>query len=393
MKLALVGADPELVRIAHWIHSESDHRVIAIHNAGRFEEELFSLFPKVRPGEDWHALLANDAVDAALISRRPDDDNQLLQRADQLKKMIDAKVPLLVMHPACLSIDAIECEMIRRDTQCIIVPFLPFCDHPAFQTLKKIVGSEESDIGPIEQVVVERFAQDRERAPVLNAFSCDAVLFAELIGPIRQVGAMSTDQGNLGFANLSVNLTGKSLKSGRWSISPVDDFSGSRLTVIGLHGKAELEMPIDSLAYRLTLAGTLQETPNWGFSQACESTLNQLEDQVRERFYSTKGWDLVRHGLEVGDNAEQSCRRRRTIEILGEEPTEEDTFKAIMTAGGCFMLFWVLLLLPFDGLIPDHPIIRGIWYSFFLLPLGVFLGLQLLKLLFREQKENVKSPT
>ena len=391
MKLAVVGADPELVRIARWIQSDSEHTVIAIHNSGEFKDELFSLFPHVRPGEDWHALLANDDVDAAIISRRPHDDSQLLERADQLKKMIDGQVPMMLMHPVCLSIDAIECEMIRRDTKCILVPFTPYCDAPSFVRLKEVVHDESSKIGPIEQIVIERFAKNRQRSSVLESFAGDALLMAELIGPIRQVGAMASDQGDLGFANLSVNVTGASMQSGRWSIGPVDDFLGARLTAIGPTGKVELEMPNDSFDHRLTIAGNLENTSPWSFEDACKSSLQQLEDQVTKRTYSTKRWDLIRHGLEISDNVEQSCRRRRTIEILSEEPTEEDTFKAIMTAGGCFMLFWVLFLLPFDGVIPDDSVFRTIWYGLFLLPLGLFLGLQMLKLLFNEKTDRPES--
>ena len=90
------------------------------------------------------------------------------------------------------------------------------------------------------------------------------------------------------------------------------------------------------------------------------------------------------HALEAVDAVLQSCRRRRTIELLVDQPTEEDTFKAMMAAGGCGMLLWTLTLVILGPLLflTGSTFLKAIWYTLLLGPMIVFLMLQLLRFAF-----------
>jgi hypothetical protein len=105
-------------------------------------------------------------------------------------------------------------------------------------------------------------------------------------------------------------------------------------------------------------------------------------------------WEDACRALELVDLTEESVRRGKTLTVNNERLTEEDTFKGMMAAGGCLLLMATLMLLflvaVVDGLrlpVRDWAVWR-IWPVALLVLLGLFLILQLFKLVFpaRESK-------
>src|SRR5262249_47889476 len=112
------------------------------------------------------------------------------RRAEQLRKLAQAAVPMIVVCPACEAIIGFEIEMIRRDTRGILVPYSPGADHPAISGLADLTFSgESSPLGKIEQIVLERESSDRSRDAVLVQLSRDAAVLRQLIGKIQSVSA------------------------------------------------------------------------------------------------------------------------------------------------------------------------------------------------------------
>jgi hypothetical protein len=115
-------------------------------------------------------------------------------------------------------------------------------------------------------------------------------------------------------------------------------------------------------------------------------------DEIRQ------AWSGTTHSLEVLDATLYSIKRKRTIEMREDVISEQATFKALMAAGGCFMLLWaffILLLAAFGsiferllGFNPAGPF----WLPLLLLPLVIFLAAQLLQLLFRKETKPQSEP-
>ena len=380
MKIATLGCDQQILKIVQWMKQTGERQLALSVSPGVFQSELQTLFPNANFVIEWQSLIDTPEVDVIFCASRDESESNV--RTEALKKIVEGSTPLIFMHPVCESIDAIECEMIRSDTNTILLPFLPERDHPGFQRFREILQSLPD---PVEQIVFERFANDRQNSVVMNAFATDAILLRELMGDLQQVGAMGGTKEQPDYSNLAVNMTSKSKQVARWSISPVDEFQGARITAVDNSGRHVLTIPDDSTEF--SLQSPIEDT---NFSYSSDEAIAELFRRLKQDMESEPNatdWKTTCHALEVADCAVQSCRRNRTIELLGEQPTEEDTFKAMMTAGGCGMMFWVLLLLPFDALIPrDNTALRFGWYVLFLMPLVIFLGLQFLKLLFKKKK-------
>src|SRR5262245_52902893 len=106
MKLALLGADDESLELIRWGVREGGHELISAFDLAGREGEVRELAPNVRLNEDWESLVLGSAVNAVIVARAgagltsatgiPDDE----RRADQLRKLAQAAVPLLIFCPA-----------------------------------------------------------------------------------------------------------------------------------------------------------------------------------------------------------------------------------------------------------------------------------------------------
>jgi predicted dehydrogenase len=387
MKFATLGCDDMIPCVARWIKQQSAHDIVAVFDAGECGAELLALFPHAATGEGWESLLAGRDVDAVIVSARPHAPELQQARAEQLRRLVQEAVPMLLIHPVCEAIEAIELEMIRRDTNGVLVPLHPELHHPAFVELASIATDPAAELGPVEQVAMERSLVDRS-APfaIIDQFARDAVLLISLMGDIRQVSAMGGLGDELDFSNLSVNLRGAGSITGRWSVGPVHDEPKLCVSAVGTRGRATLDMPDDG-TFRLTVLGSAIESPEFSSDDALAAAIDQLQDQF-ERGKGDENWSTACRALEAADAVLQSSRRGRAIDLLGEQPTEEDTFKAIMAAGGCGMLIWVLLVVVIDSLLlpARHRAVR--LTILVLCPLVCFLTLQFLKLLFRKDRHE-----
>ena len=103
-------------------------------------------------------------------------------------------------------------------------------------------------LGTIDQLVFERFLADRSRESVLSQFARDADLMQLFGGDAMTLhalgsGALGRDLGPYG--NLAVQLACQRGVVCRWSVTPVEEHPGGRLTLVGSSGKAMLSMPMN----------------------------------------------------------------------------------------------------------------------------------------------------
>jgi hypothetical protein len=403
MKLALLGADADALSLVHWA-IVNGHELVAAYDSASSEADLQAITPRVRLKESWEELLLASAADAVVVGRggkeaaAPSGIEFAERRADQLRKLVQAQVPLIVVCPACEAIVGFEIEMIRRDVKGVIVPYVPGASNPALERLEEMLVGDDSPIGSVEQILLEREQIDRSRHSVLVQLARDATVLRQFIGTIQIVSASgppaAIGRDPLGpkpkqlppLANLSVHLGGEEGVYARWSIAPAPGANSGRLTIIGQRGKAVLDMP-GSGDWSLQLPGEPPATEAANAADDAEEVFWRLTHAMAtDEFYDDEAWLAACRDQEAAEAVDRSLARGRTIELFNEQHTEEASFKGIMAMGGCLLLVMALgvlfLAVVVEGLrlpMRGWPLWR-LWPFYLLVPIAVFLLLQLLQL-------------
>jgi hypothetical protein len=405
MQLALLGYDEDALRLVTWAVESRQHELVSAYCAASAADELRKLQPTIKLSDDWEELLLGSTADAVIVARGicgtsfvPGSDLREL-RADQLRKLAQAAVPMIVVCPACEAIVGFEIDMIRRDTDGLIIPYVPLGLHPLIDLISQwLLPEAESPIGNVEQIVFEREQADRRRDAVLLRLARDVSLIRELIGTIQSVGASSSltavGRDPLGpkpkeppsLANLSVHFGGQGSRSARWSISPAADSEMGRLIVIGQQGKAVLTMPASG-DWQLSIPGHESLSEPAYLDDDAAHVFSWLTHALENReFYDPDSWLAACRDQEAVEAVDRSLMRGRTIELFNEEHTEEASFKGVMAMGGCLILVGALAVVLFAAVVEglhlpmrNWPVWR-LWPFYVLAPIAVFLLLQLLSL-------------
>lgn len=382
LKLALLGADLPSLALARAVIDGNGHQILWAGELGSAGPLFRGLAPTARQSDDWESLLAAPDIDAVLVARAENDD----VRADQLRKLVQEGVPLLVSHPVHSSmLIYYELDMIRREVGGVLLPNLSARWHPAVGRVRELLADNGPDgLGRLEQIVVERTLAERTRQYVAAQFAVDMDLVRSLCGDLNKIGAMASGAGDERYANLGVQLSGPANVLVRWSVGPVEQAAGARMTLVTAGGKATLTMPQDDGSWKLTVARGQQQPrvedfPPW---DAAGHTLSQLEqaiagDDVRPN------WIDASRSVELADTIERCLNKGRTVELYFEDYTEHATFKGTMTSLGCGLIvasMFVLVVAAFTAKL-GLPIGRY-WAWFLLAVMCLFLLLQSLKLVF-----------
>lgn len=423
--LALLGSSHDALELAHAAARDPRFRVASWYlDAPRDERQLLAAAPQATPLDDWQSLLAGDAVQAVVVS--PVDGLPEGQDADirqeQLRRLAQEGMPLLLIQPACEAILAFELDMIRSDTQRPLLAYTAGEGHPAVAELAAILAAgEQSVVGAAEQLLLERRLVDRSRARVLAALVRDAAVLRQAAGAAVNVSATAVDRDSLG--SLNVTLTTATGLLARWAVSPAQGGDEGRLVLVGSRGRAVLSMPADGQPWGLKVSGSPPAERSFPYN-AAQAGLDRLaaaleaEEQPAEE--PSTNWPEACRDLEVAATVDESLRRGRTIPIHGETASEEQTFKGMMAVGGCavilLLLAGTLVWAVVEGIRLAHhtsetpsengtlqerrqptpanttPLLVRLWPVY---PLALFLLLQLLWLVFLDRprrKAAAKSP-
>src|SRR5436190_568094 len=131
MKLALLGCDNEALALLEEATRPPGHALVAAYDTAEFRARVAELWPKARLDEDWESLLLGDLADVVIVARGRLDPSRSTgfaadeRRNDQLRKLVQAAVPLIVIQPGCEAIVGYELDMIRHDVDGTIVPIIP----------------------------------------------------------------------------------------------------------------------------------------------------------------------------------------------------------------------------------------------------------------------------
>ena len=244
MRIATLGNDDQILEMADWIAHSDRHQLVACFDLTPNSAALLRFAPQAETPPGWEILMAGSLADVVLVAGRGRGEADRQRRLEQLRRLVQAAVPLVLVHPACELIEALELEMIRRDSRCVMLPYHRAADHPAVIRLTELALADTSDeLGMVEQIVWEREAAPRDAADVLDHLARDALLLRRMLQEVTQVSALGIPSSQTPYANLGVMLTGSRQQLVRWSIGPVQLRPQARVTLVGQQGSVALEIP------------------------------------------------------------------------------------------------------------------------------------------------------
>lgn len=390
MKLALLGLDDQLLAFARDVTNTDRHRLLVASVPPAAQEQLRALEPSIAFEPNWESLIAAREVDAVAVAIG--EDSEL--RDEQLRKLAQAGIPLLISHPSCSAIVAFELDMIRSDSGAVLMPLFPEMSHPAMTHLRKAIDAgDEGPLGVVTHLDIERTFASVDPETFVRSLAIDAHLVGQLIGPVTNVSAVGG--GDESLQRATVHLSSDSELPARWSVTPGQT---SLIRLMGSKGEATLELTDDPRQWVVTsnqdaMACTF---PDWDPTADCLARLERARDGEVDT-----GWQQACRELEAAETALVSWKRKRTLEVYGDPPTEEDSFKGVMAIGSCAILLLVLLAFfvfaLFEGVrmsVVDvdeaeqanrWPLYLRLWPVY---PLLLFLGLQSLLMVAKRSKSE-----
>lgn len=417
MRLAILGVEREILRLARWAVEAGGHECVVAYGAGEQARELASIAAGIRLSENWEELLSAADIDAVLVASAntlstSDAFDSFAQRGEQLRRLVQERVPMLVVCPACEAIVGFEIEMIRRDLGSVIVPCVPGASHVAISQLAAYVAQGESGpLGEVQQIMLVRELSDRGREAVMHQLVRDVAILRHLIGSIQAVTASgparAIGRDPLGpkpeslpsLNNLSVILTGDRELTARWLLMPTSGDVQGELIVAGQRYKSVLTMAA-ATSLSLELPGDEFHVQSFAGDIDLERMFDQLSRALQPHpAHDESAWLEACRDQEVAEAVDRSLARGRTIELFHEEHTEAASFKGVMAMGGCLLLLLalcaLLLVSVVDGLrLPLRNLQAWrLWPLYLLIPIGAFLLLQLLGLVAKPQSPEVQPTT
>jgi predicted dehydrogenase len=375
--------------------------------------------PNVRYCRSWEDLLTDVEVDAVIVTGAGDERQEAVRQLVQAGKAVLVS-PELVQSPAFFY----EMALAEAEAPGRLFPLLGLRGHPLIAKLHELLSQDR--LGRLLHVRLDRqlasSAPDSDPllsdADLARALLRDADILRCLCGDYDQVTASRSGDAERGYSLVTITLAGSSVAQAVWTASTNGSESEWRLTLAGDAGTAVLEGdPVrGELELTVTLRGqsvTAEQSPNdpgpWLLNAFAESTRQAdppdapagsnreaddppvvgHRDDVRAPIgqrSETRGtnslWSELARAVELVDAVERSIRRRRTIDVYFDTPSERGIFKTQMTAVGCSLLVLTLLaVVVYLGLaaaIVLPPFLKNVLVALIFTPLGVFLILQLL---------------
>ncbi len=342
MKFAVVGETPATLSVVAALHNSHQHSVT--HAALLSDDSVvLSQLTGIRRVAEWEDLLADETIDAAIISGNED---EILPPA---RLIASTSRPLVVVPSRGLtSAFAYELSLVRDEN---LVPLYPVLLHrldPAGIKLREMI--ESGEVGSVVQFKLERtittsdnlLTQSRDVEPFLLP---DADMLRWMGGAFTQVTALYQGSTDNGFANATVNLAGDSATDSSWVLS-TGPSPHWKLTVFASNGQFVLEH--EDEVSRLTKNGEPIQLTDGAMESHRDTWLSRLPDAVNtfiaENALNNQAsvWTDFTRSHEIVDAHRRSIKRRRTIDMHFETLSERSQFKTQMAAMGCGVLTYTL---------------------------------------------------
>ncbi len=383
MKLALLGEHADLAPILAAVLSSGRHSIRwaacvsdATAAAARTAERL----------SRWEALLSIDQLEAVLVVGAQEETQQAARQlaAQQIPLIL---VPATAMGSAFLY----ELSLIRDDMRVPLFPFFPSRRHRLVSEIQHALHARTW--GKPLQISFERQTPGGPRVELAECnhrLLWDLDLLRQIGGAYNQITAFRAGAEFASVISESVTFAGPSIPESSWTITGSDAATWT-LTVRCERGELRLTgrdgMILDALR---TPASTL-DGDNDDLATAICDELDQIESTIEGRTLDD-GWSELVREMESVEATHQSIRRRRTIDLLHEPTSERNLFKTQMSALGCGVLMFTLLLVvlvliigqAFDLGDTAMKLLRALCFA----PLFLYLLLQFLMILTRPSADE-----
>ncbi len=398
MKFAWLGGSPAGLGLVAALIESQRGELSAAAECDTVASELLRIAPRTRLEQSWSGLLARSDFTWAVISGGSD---AVLEGGRQLARN---GVRLLVdVESAEASHLFTELTLLEAEGPGILTPAFRLRQLPAVARLGAMLVAGE--LGTLKQVQFERTGADAGRvlevAQLDRDFVCDIDLLRGLFGRFEQITAFRHTDSAGRVTLATTTLGGAGQPPIVWSVAP-GERADWRLTVQGERATAIIEY--DQEACRLLVDGVATLTQSreeadrdsrWHVvtdlvggpsrslpSRALEAPL--MPGNVRP---ARAVWDDLLRVVELQAAAGQSLRRRRTVDVLFEAPSERGLFKSQMTAVGCSLLLFTPVAMVFylvlAAAVPMPTGMKVILVALVFAPVGLFLATQALLFITR----------
>lgn len=356
VKLALLGDDPRAASLLRaFIDPLAGPPRMTLVGASAASRTLVTLRAAgfdVAAVESVSTLFAPATIDVAILAG--DDAHSL----DLARRLAAAGKPLLVVpltnHTTAF---AYELTLLQTDQATLLLPLFAWRAHPLVQQVKELLS--RGALGTLQHVELKRQVLPSlpdGRVPsqeVANDFLEDIDLLRLLLGDIGNVTAIRVGDVNAGLWSQTVTLGSRNGVPATWSLAADADQSSWHLTLAATAGRVVLAGSPDASTLTCTVTGLPCATPvtkvvhepgTWWrdrFLRTLQSAAGSAVERVDS--VATADWIDYTRAFEILEGIERSLRRRRTIDLEFEVPSERSQFKTHMTATGCSLLILTLV--------------------------------------------------
>ncbi|MEX0726050.1 MAG: hypothetical protein WD065_07260, partial [Planctomycetaceae bacterium] len=324
----------------------------------------------VRFSDRWDELTGDETLDFIVVAS---DQTEMLEGAKLLATMGRTLVilPLAELGTSWIH----ELSLVRDDETARLVTLWPMRGHPGVTQLKQLI--ERGAIGRLLEVQFLRDVRQplSQESPGLippreldDLFLHDADVLCRLIGEPTHLTAVTLGHVEGAVSRALTTIAAGNAGEASWSAQSGTAFDTWKIVVRGEAGLMTLVCNVT------TQTAVLMEGENqtkFSAQQIDEAIGTLLTDIVWREAVDVSpdaapsaapkeqsAWAATLRNYEMLDASHRSRRRRRTIDLLGETPSERSQFKAQMAAVGCGLLmatFMGVLGLLLLGAFVDAP--------------------------------------
>lgn len=308
---------------------------------------------------------------------------------------------------------AYELSLGADQTPIDVFPVRPRCLHSALRDLRDDFRSQTLGQGvhlQLERKIPPRSESGHRLLSVTQLEECwveDAAVLDFLAGPFGQLTATRAGASGSEAALQQIIVSSQEGPQAVWSCSP-GETEEWKLTAAGETGKIELSITSSGEDWNVT-----RIPPKSGSTPASDTGqwTRFLLEQIHTFFQGTphpEGLKELIRSYELLDASRRSLKRRRTIDLYYDAPTERGNFKTQMAAIGCGVLMYTLFAMlatlglgellragfapevegaPLD-LSPSMKFLMQVARILTFGPLALFLGLQFLMYFTRSSRER-----
>lgn len=403
MNFLLLATGHETLPLIKALVGSAEHRLVAFAADDVLAREVLRLAPSAKRLPAPHDALSVLELNAAII------DDSSAETLDVAKQLAANSVAILVVPRAAHGIEFIYQLGLIRDEQpdlFRLYPIRPWRSHPLVLRLRESL--QESRLGRVHQVEWQReipVDTPVSEPALLTKSQVDEALLADadwlkfVAGEFDQVTALRTGNEEQGIVQASVSMAGQEASPAQWSCR-------------GTHGDSTWKLVVTGAAGNIALSGS----EDLGTIRWQSTVLNKVEDETLAYDYGPSILAEFQTGLTAADSGKwaddlnrifdllegvhRSLRRRRTVELYFDTPSERSNFKTQMTAVGCGVLMLTLVTIVMGlgaGIVATElklpPVFMQIIRVLVFAPLFIFLLLQVGIVLSKPSAGNSKERT